>query len=63
MTEQEMRVKQADEILQYIETTLLSQATFKFWEDRCRVADKITELYKMAIRPNTDTVEQTEEIR
>ncbi|AGZ17651.1 hypothetical protein X824_gp172 [Escherichia phage 4MG] len=51
MTEQELRVQQAGDLLHYIEKTLLFEAVFNYWEDRCRVADKIKELHEMAVEP------------
>jgi len=55
MTDQEMRVKQANDLLEYIEDRLILAAKFHYWEDRCRVADKIRELYKMAVEPRQNT--------
>lgn len=54
MTEQELRVKQADELLHYIERTLLFEAVFNYWEDRCLVADRIKELHRMAVEPREE---------
>lgn len=54
MTEQELRVKRANKLLVDIEKTLLLQSVFNYWEDRCRVADEIQELHRMAIEPRED---------
>ncbi|AFC21276.1 hypothetical protein GAP31_096 [Cronobacter phage vB_CsaM_GAP31] len=54
MTEQELRVKRANELLDEIERILLLEAVFNYWEDRCKVADQIQELHRMAIEPRED---------
>lgn len=51
MTDQELRVKRADEILDEIERILLFEAVFNYWEDRCKVSDQIKELHRMAVEP------------
>lgn len=58
MTEQELRVKQADELLHDIERTLLLETVFNRWEERCQVADKIKELHRMAVEPREHNAER-----
>lgn len=53
MTEQELRVKQADDLLHDIERTLLLEKVFNRWM-RYDVADKIKELHRMAVEPRED---------
>ncbi|MBL5840956.1 hypothetical protein I4U30_22060 [Enterobacter asburiae] len=54
MTEQEHRVKRAQELRLGIENTLFLGAAFNFWEDRVKVADMVNELHRMAIEPRED---------
>lgn len=54
MTEQELRVKRANELLDEIGRILLLEAVFNYWEDRCKVYDQLQELHRMAIEPRED---------
>lgn len=51
ITEQQLRVEEASELKLLIENTLLKDAVFTSWGERCKVNESINKLYKLAIEP------------